>query len=294
MKRLGLIVNPIAGIGGRAGLKGSDGADVVARARALGGVAEAPQRAASALEQLGASAGQIEIVTFGGPDGRGRHPRTGVDADPGRAAPIGSHDRRRHARGRRRTRRDRGRPPALRGRRRNGSRHLRRDRCPPARPGHPGRRQDPLGGLCDHASSGRTARRAVPRRSCDRAARRGGHGHRRGRVPRRACQRGPVRHRQGAGGRLKNAVHEGGQGRIRDGRPAAHRVPPGRRDATRRPVDHRARHDHVRAEGASRNWRHAAGRGRGARSGAGGRRRDRGPAAGAAQRPRRRAEPGSS
>ncbi len=69
MKRLGLIVNPIAGIGGRAGLKGSDGADVVARARALGGVAEAPQRAASALEQLGASAGQVEIVTFGGPMG---------------------------------------------------------------------------------------------------------------------------------------------------------------------------------------------------------------------------------
>ena len=33
--RIGLVVNPVAGLGGRVGLKGSDGADVQEKARAL-------------------------------------------------------------------------------------------------------------------------------------------------------------------------------------------------------------------------------------------------------------------
>jgi len=49
---IGLIVNPIAGIGGPAGLKGSDGADVQAVAFGLGVVARAVERSARALSVI--------------------------------------------------------------------------------------------------------------------------------------------------------------------------------------------------------------------------------------------------
>ncbi|MBD0690411.1 hypothetical protein BG452_07735 [Streptomyces sp. CBMA123] len=62
---VGLVVNPVAGLGGRVGLKGSDGADVQRRALALGARPEAPHRAELTLRQLRG----VELLTAAGPMG---------------------------------------------------------------------------------------------------------------------------------------------------------------------------------------------------------------------------------
>ncbi len=70
MKRVGLIVNPIAGMGGRVGLKGTDGPDAVERARALGATPLSGERAAAALAVLRERLGDdLTIVTPSGPMG---------------------------------------------------------------------------------------------------------------------------------------------------------------------------------------------------------------------------------
>ena len=66
LKKLGLIINPWAGIGGPAGLKGSDGAETVAQALAAGIEPQSHKRAAIALQALQPFADALEIVTFAG------------------------------------------------------------------------------------------------------------------------------------------------------------------------------------------------------------------------------------
>ena len=78
MKRLGLIVNPVAGMGGRVGLKGSDGADVLRRARALGARPESPTRARETLRMLRSLDG-LELITFAGAMGEDEARSEGFD-----------------------------------------------------------------------------------------------------------------------------------------------------------------------------------------------------------------------
>lgn len=66
MHRIGLIVNPIAGMGGRVGLKGTDGPEIVEKARSLGAVPESPRRACEALKQLETLKDEVEIITYPG------------------------------------------------------------------------------------------------------------------------------------------------------------------------------------------------------------------------------------
>ncbi|WP_240221902.1 ATP-NAD kinase family protein [Rheinheimera hassiensis] len=66
--RLGLIVNPLAGLGGSVALKGSDGqAD---QALALGATPQAMNRAKTALTELLAQRGQFEVFTVAGDMGQ--------------------------------------------------------------------------------------------------------------------------------------------------------------------------------------------------------------------------------
>lgn len=64
---IGLIINPLAGLGGPAALKGSDG--VAEQALAMGIEPRAAQRTRTALEQLLVLRERIEFVTFPGPMG---------------------------------------------------------------------------------------------------------------------------------------------------------------------------------------------------------------------------------
>lgn len=64
MTRVGLIVNPVAGMGGRVGLKGTDG--VVERARALGATPVAAERTRRALRRLERCRDEVTLVAAPG------------------------------------------------------------------------------------------------------------------------------------------------------------------------------------------------------------------------------------
>ncbi|MDR0841590.1 MAG: ATP-NAD kinase family protein [Christensenellaceae bacterium] len=66
MKRIGILINPIAGLGGSVALKGSDGADILQKARALGALPQSAQRARATLAQLAPYRSEVAFLTYGG------------------------------------------------------------------------------------------------------------------------------------------------------------------------------------------------------------------------------------
>ncbi|GAK60507.1 ATP-NAD/AcoX kinase [Candidatus Vecturithrix granuli] len=64
MKKVGIIVNPVAGMGGRVGLKGSDGVEILRMARKLGAEPESPKRTVDALKSLATFKDQLEFITY--------------------------------------------------------------------------------------------------------------------------------------------------------------------------------------------------------------------------------------
>jgi len=66
MYKIGLIVNPIAGMGGRVGLKGTDGRKILQKAKSLGAISLSPKRTAAALEPLSVIQDNLKLITCPG------------------------------------------------------------------------------------------------------------------------------------------------------------------------------------------------------------------------------------
>ncbi|NLV65397.1 MAG: ATP-NAD kinase family protein [Synergistaceae bacterium] len=86
-KVLGLIVNPVAGMGGAVGLKGTDGRAVLERALSMGALPRSPLRVREALEALKRIADDIRILTCSGDMGALESERAGL---PTEVLPIGA------------------------------------------------------------------------------------------------------------------------------------------------------------------------------------------------------------
>lgn len=67
--KIAFVINPIAGMGGKVGLKGTDGSEILARAMELNAVPEAGGKATKAIESFLGVSGGVEFYTASGPMG---------------------------------------------------------------------------------------------------------------------------------------------------------------------------------------------------------------------------------
>lgn len=81
MLRFGLIVNPVAGLGARTALKGSDDADVQRLARERGGSPRGAARGERALRRMGAAVQRVRWLTWGGAMGEALLQHLGVSCE---------------------------------------------------------------------------------------------------------------------------------------------------------------------------------------------------------------------
>jgi predicted polyphosphate/ATP-dependent NAD kinase len=79
MKRLGFIVNPIAGMGGAVGLKGTDGKEILEKAVGLGAKPVAPARAETFLSTLNAIWKDVVLISGAGLMGETEVQNSGFD-----------------------------------------------------------------------------------------------------------------------------------------------------------------------------------------------------------------------
>ena len=87
---IGLVVNPVAGMGGRVGLKGSDGAATLAAARERGAVPVAPERVVAALAALAPLAGSFDLIVAPGEMGADEARACGIPHEVVGSIPIGA------------------------------------------------------------------------------------------------------------------------------------------------------------------------------------------------------------
>ena len=79
MKTIGLIINPVAGIGGKVGLKGSDGSETLKKALELGAVPESGKKALVALKRIKEVERDVTIYTYPGEMGEDICKEAGLD-----------------------------------------------------------------------------------------------------------------------------------------------------------------------------------------------------------------------
>jgi len=78
-KKLGFIVNPIAGLGGKVGLKGSDGRSIQQKARNLGADPLSPRKSIDGLKALRPEIADFEITTYPGSMGENEARSVGLN-----------------------------------------------------------------------------------------------------------------------------------------------------------------------------------------------------------------------